>query len=253
MPEVRTIAVDGEVFPVQFTGWHRPLDVYNPPGRLWPWTLGAHAAALAGCTGAEGADAGRFVDAVLSACWEGEGPGPRALALWWAVGAEAEPAVDCVEFGEVQVSLRPWSFAARLEALRQAGALEPAPRLELGRWLMARVRGHVCAVSPEGLELESLPCAPVLAALEALERPADGVDLDALPAPLRLRIRWVCEALGWTPAQVLAAPAVEVDRVLGLLAAGSPAAAPAPLRMEEGLASKPGAVVFRFEPDEEGG
>ncbi|HND34085.1 MAG TPA: hypothetical protein PLA94_28990, partial [Myxococcota bacterium] len=121
MEVARTITIDGVGFPVEFRGWHADLEVAEPPGRLRPWRLAAHAAALAACSDGEGLNAAQFADRVLESCWIGTGPGPRALALWWAAGAEPVEE-DELEFGDVRVSLRRWSFGDRIRALEQAGA-----------------------------------------------------------------------------------------------------------------------------------
>lgn len=248
MDELRTIAVDGETFAVRFRGWHVDLDVVEPAGRLAPWRLGLHAEALAACSGPDELDAAAFADAVLGACWSGEAPGPRPLALWWASGAEVD-VHDGVDVGLAQIRLRPWTFAARIHALWEAGALDERPRLDVARWLLARVASNIASVEP-AVAIASLPAAPVLAAIDALDAPPDGLALSTLPAPLRATIQRVCRALGWTPSQVLAAPAAEIDRVLELFDEPAPAltSRPAPL---QGLAARPDAIVFQFEPDEE--
>ena len=254
MEDVQTIGVDGQTFTARFYGWHVALDVITPAGKLAPWRLGDHAHAL---RARRHLDGDTFADTVLARCWTGEGPGSRALALWWALGGQAPEGRAGqsgeeleILLGEERVRLRPWSLAARIHALRVSGALDDPPQLDLGAWLIARVAGHVVdGAAP----VETYPAAPLLAALRALEEPADGIDLATLPPRLQELIARACRALGWTPARVLETSSVEIDRLMSLLDRDTPALAktPAPAPVQ-GLAAKPGAVVFQFEPDEEG-
>jgi len=162
------------------------------------------------------------------------------LALWWASGGDSPtPPAPTPE-------LRPWSSLARARAL-DACTDPHTGRLQIGSYLRAMI-----AASTGDRSDEALPGSDGLALLDAVTRVntppsnlAEGPGSDAL-ARQTLRL---CRALGWTPGQVWAAPAVEVDRLLALLDRTeapsqplTPAPAPAPRR--SGLAAHPDAVII---------
>jgi hypothetical protein len=71
------------------------------------------------------------------------------------------------------------------------------------------------------------------------------------PKPTRITLR-LCRALGWTPTQVWATPAVEVDRLLRLLdrtASQRIDARRRPVSRAPSLADHPDATVIRIEDD----
>ncbi len=256
MPE--TIAeIDGVAFRGRFAGFAQPLEVVLPDGEpvsLRPWPYRAHMAALSESLFA--GDAGLMLDTQYFAsrvlAWSGVPPGHLTalapLALWWAAGGKGEAAVDSCDLGTIQVALRPWSERERLAALLSArhGDTFDAPA-----YLDQMVRASVAGFTPAARldDLDSHATMRLLDAVVALNAPdlaadplLDGVDTaEAASALIAL-----CRALGWTPAQILAAPAVEIDRMRHLLTlAESGRAHPRVHRPR--LAEYPDAVVIQFE------
>lgn len=251
------LTIDAQTFEVNFQGWHKPLEVSSPAGQLAPWSIGAHSRALSLCQRGDALDVAAFCREVLGQCWSGAEAGPEALALWWATGAEPaligvsdgvmtgkmdETLDGALSFGSVTARFAPWSFAGRLKALEEAGAFAESPQLDAGRWCLARVEACLTHVEPDGYPVQALPAAPVLSTLERVNQPEDGVELSRLPAPVRATLRRVCRALGWTPAQALAAPAHEIDRLLILLDDAPEPSRPVP----QGIAAMPDAMVIHF-------
>ncbi|HJS84938.1 MAG TPA: hypothetical protein VJ779_05720 [Acetobacteraceae bacterium] len=257
MPE--TIAeIDGVVFRGRFAGFAQPLEVALPDGEtvlLRPWPYHAHIAALSESLFAGEAglmlDAPYFASRVLS--WSGV-PSARLaalapLALWWAAGGEDEKGAEPGDLGSSCVTLRPWSERERLAALlaaRQAGTFDAPAYLD--RMVRASVAGFTPAARLE--DIDSLATARLLDAVVALNAPDLAADPllggGAEAAEAARAILSLCRALGWTPAQILAAPAVEIDRMRHLLMLAEPARAPRQLSRPR-LADRPDAVVIQFE------
>jgi len=259
-------ALDGVVFAGRFDGFGRPLEVVAPDGAmavLQPWTYAAHLAALRDCVVAEPEglvlDRARFAAHVLAA--SGLAPAAqgwlRPLALWWAAGGEEDALATAdgpVDLGPARAQLRPWTEGERLSALGAALVRGGAAGdyLDAVGYLDAMVRRSLVALDPPLAlaALDSRATARLLAATIALnihDPAADPLLSGALPAAAVEATLGLCRALGWTPAQVLAAPAAEVQRLLALV--GMPAPAAAPLPRATGLATLPDAVVFTFAED----
>ncbi len=276
-----TIAeVDGTVFTGRFAGFGQPLEVDVPIGSqpdavvsLLPWRYRDHMDALRDCVFVTDAgidlDRTRFVTHVLrhAAVPDERCDGLTPLALWWAAGGDpptSRPAPgETLDLGTWQVRLRPWSERERLAALLAARTEDAGGEawLDAIGYLDAMVRASVTDIAPRATldELDSHATTRLLDAVVALNVP----DLDADPmlagGPLArqaaLNTLLLCRALGWTPSEVWAAPAAEVDRLLRLLALSQADAAVAPVQprsvqpRSRGLADDPRATVFRFEDE----
>lgn len=233
MPEA-IAEIDGMVFRGRFSGFDQPLEVMLPDGDpvlLRPWPYRAHLAALGESLFAGEAglvlDTQYFASRVLA--WSDVPPARldtlAPLALWWAAGGDAAPTADPLDLGTTRATLRPWTERERLTALlaaRQGDAFNAPVYLD------SMVRASVAGFSPEALldELDSQATARLLHAVVGLNAPDPADDpllgggthaAEAARATLAL-----CRALGWTPSQVLATSAVEIDRLRHLLALAEP-------------------------------
>ncbi|MFG6456852.1 hypothetical protein [Roseateles sp. BYS96W] len=197
-----------------------------------------------------------------------EEPSRRELlpvALWWAGGGDDAPTVLPDAQGQLTIDGRPftlrrWSHRERLASLLSCldaddddSATEDARHFDAVAYLDAMVR---CAVAPglSGPALDELPARwalPLIDAVVALnvtqpqQEPLPGTGPRAQAAAAQTLS--LCRALGWTPSQVWAAPAAEVDRLLALIALAEPRPAPRHETKRPGLASHPDAVVIRIE------
>ena len=271
------IEVDGVAYQVHFQGFREPLQVQLQGGRevaLRPWTCGAHLDALG--RHLRPAPAGLALDAP-SFCGEvlaDSGlpaellPEIGPLALWWAAGGDPRPparpdADGWLELDGARAQLRPWTHGERLRALGDSVVTGPDGRASfdvvayLGAMLRASVRAWAPGPPPDPRELDAASTAALLEAVVSLNVPEGNLE-DELAGRLQagsqevaaLTLR-ICRALGWTPSQVAAAPAAEIDRLLELLdaveggAGVSQAAAAPPSR----IADHPDAVVIQIEDD----
>jgi hypothetical protein len=266
------VEVDGRRFAVRLGGPGEPMDVEVSTGeraRLIPWRLDDHLDALDRHVDASGG-AMRFDHEGFAADVLARSGVPPALAgelaplaLWWALGGEAgppeEPKEGWIEAGRVRAQVRRWTFAERERALDASVTVRPdgGREFRLAEYLRKMLDASVVALDPPGREaLEGASAAARLDAVAALnaagEREEDrlvgeGGERGRALAVATLRI---CRALGWTPSQVWAAPAAEVDRLLAMLDAvdsSSETRAPPPRRPS--LADHPDAVVIRVEDD----
>ena len=257
------LSVDGVAYNGRFGGFSCPLDVMAPDGltlRLLPWTYAAHIATLRDCTsaamGSLELDGVRYARRVLqnsgldraSLAWL------YPLALWWGAGGDAQDIAfhgnGAVDIGGVQAWLRPWTEGERLTALGAAFVRDDRTGdwLDAAGYLDAMVRRSLVALDPAGIldELDSQQSARLLNAVIALNLPdpaADPLLSGALPQAAVDATLGLCRNLGWTPAQVLATPAAEVQRLRALVQRVAPMPHPG------GLAAEPGAVVFTFTED----
>jgi hypothetical protein len=277
-----TIEVDGVSYHVHFQGFRHDLQVTLRSGQevsLRPWTCGEHLGALGRHLrpGPDGLslDAPSFCGEVLErsgiAPEVGEEIGP--LALWWAAGGEPRERARVPEDGWLELDgerarLRAWSHGERLQALGESVVTGPGGQtsFNVAAYLEAMLRASVQEWAPapgDPRGLDSAGTAKLLDAVVSLNVP-DGQIADELAqrfqtsaqevAAMTLR---VCRALGWTPSQVWAAPAAEIDRLLGLLDAveggagsgsgGQRGAAPS----RSSIANHPDAIVIRIEDDQE--
>lgn len=243
--------------------------------RVRAWTLADHLDALAEALALDRGpaldlDPERFTAAVLRRAAGVEvlaiagDVGAREAALWWALGGDEDDpssagpppagsrADQRLALREGTATLRRWSWGERRRAL--AAALDQrARRVDPVGLLRGMLRASVVAIdgdpSPErvarvrGRDIHRLIDAVVDLNTSPSEPDEDAPELAGLAAAT-LRI---CRALGWTPAQVDAAPATEVTAILRLLDAGErPGAAPRPAP-RGGLARFPDAVIIEID------
>lgn len=261
------VEVEGVPYSVRFQGFAQPLEVFPPSGQkvvLPPWTLRDHLLALEQHVKQEehglSFDAAALARDVLGRAGVPDSSAGELvpLAAWWASGGDRPTAVEpdaatgWVQVGSVRVRLRPWTFAERARALsasvsRQA---DGSRSFRLGAYLLEMVHTSVLAMDPAlpgGLEaLDAASAAALIDAVVAQNLPdvsCDPEDPSVVQATLR-----ICAALGWTPAQVWAAPAPEVARLLGLLdRAGSGTPQQRPAARPRRLADEPDAIVIQVE------
>jgi len=154
------------------------------------------------------------------------------LALWWATGGHSRAVIaDChgwLQLGTLRVQLRPWGLAERSAAQRASVVAhgDGKSELQLGQYWRRMIAAAVVAVEPPDQDLMALGSvdgAKLLSAVTALccagQSAADSLLSvpDASTKELARTTLRLCQALGWTPSQVWATPAAEVDRLLTLL------------------------------------
>lgn len=264
---------NGTACTIRFHDFGQPLHVQLPHGEsvsLPPWSYQDHIDGLRMCVTARGAelalDDARFATCVLeragiSASLHAE---LTPVALWWAAGGDATfddpPDADgWLGLGQVGVRLRPWSERERMAALLACMIEEPGgvSRFDVAGYLDAMTRASVLQLDPD-CALDALDSHATALLLNAVvscnvaEPILSGTPAARESASRTLRL---CQALGWTPSQVWAVPAGEVDRLLALLDivqqhADATPSPPVPVRTRRGLADMPDAVVIRIEDDE---
>lgn len=273
MQQSSAIEVDGVAYQVHFHGFREPLRVRLGDGRevaLRPWTCGAHLAALGRHLrpgeGGLALDAPSFCQEVLADSGLSAELYPEVgpLALWWAAGGDARPPArpgpdGWLELDGDRAQLRPWTHGERLRALGDSvvtGARGEAS-FDVAAYLRAMVRASVQAWAPAARDPDALDAASTAALLDAVVslNVPEGQLEDALGEPLHAGAQEVaattlrlCRAMGWTPSQVQAAPAAEIDRLLELLDTVEGRAGRAPPARST-LASHPDAVVIQIEDD----
>ena len=259
------IDVDGLVYATDFQGFDKAMNARSVAGAevdLRPWPLSAHLTALDECVvpTAHGLalDSRELSRRVLAHSGVAEDAQTRfaPLALWWASGGEALPAAlgggwyDC---GGVRLHLRPWTSGERFQAMARCRRADgDGERFDLGAYLRAMLETSVVTVEP-ARALDELDSGATRSLLEAVidlnvvspEALADSIP--DTPEADRVTLR-LCRALGWTPTQVWATPAVEVDRLLRLLDRTAASETAAPARVAR-LADHPDATVIRIEDD----
>ncbi|MCP3060351.1 hypothetical protein LXT21_16340 [Myxococcus sp. K38C18041901] len=271
-----SIEIDGRRFHLHTHDSSRGIEVEVASGErvsLRRWGFGAHLRALDSHARLDGAgldfDAAGFALDVLrdsgvpESCFGELAP----LALWWALCGLREPSVGALpegwwQAGEVRARLRPWTFAERTQVLEASLLMraDGARELSLERYLRGMLDASVVEWVP-AVALESLDGATTAALLEAVvsinAAPAKAEDrmLEASDKQARVLAEVtlkLCRALGWTPAQVWATPASEVDRLLAMLKLTEPPVAPArqaPASRAMRLSDFPDAVVIQVEDD----
>lgn len=239
-----TLEVDGVCYDLDYDGHDQPLAARAAGGaviRLAPWRLDQHLRALGHAARASGGelslDAAAYAeqvlgDAELLAQW-----GP--LALWWAAGAgDAAVSPAC--------SLRPWTLLERAGAVQ--AALDPETgRFDTGRFLSLLLAA--CVRWNGGTDPRTLPIAqggPLLATACRLCAPEPLLPPAVDDPALRELTMRVCAALGWSPAQVWQADAVEIDRIVALL---DRAPGRRPTHGLSTLADLPGTTTIRIDED----
>jgi hypothetical protein len=246
--------IDGVVFRGQFNGFAKPLQVALPAGDMFalqPWRYADHMAALR--ESLFGGDSGLILDSqyfasrVLAASQipEVHLPTLAPIALWWAAGGEDPPPHEQRDLGTCRVTLRQWTEGERLAALRAA---HHAGTFDAPLYLDRMVRASAVAFAPDSQleQLDSLATARLLDAVVTLNVPDWSADPVLTGGDEEARaLLELCRRLGWTPAQILAAPAPEVDRMRRLLELLDPA--PQRIMRTGGrLADHPDATVIQF-------
>lgn len=246
--------------------------------RLAPWRLDEHLDALDRHVDA-GGGAIRFHDQGFAREVLARSNVPASLmdeltplALWWAVGGEVskDEGRDVREgwfaVEGVRANLRRWTFVERENAMASSMVErgDGAKEFKLARYLRAMLDASVVSLEPG--PVGSLEGAAAMALLDAVaELNAEGSgeadrlvrengDAGRALAATTLRI---CKALGWTPSQVWATPAAEIDRIVAMLDVlegphveqRSVAPNRAPVRRQASMADYPDAVVIQVEDD----
>lgn len=269
------IEVDGRHFAVHLGGPDASMAVDTSTGecvRLRRWRFDEHLRALDRHSGADGRGLRFDHDGFARDLLRDSGvPEPlhaelAPLALWWATGGAQEPASGSepdgwLRVGALRVRLRPWSLSERSRAMGESLGSGPggSRELSLERYLRAMLAASVVALEPAGVELSMLDgatTAVLLDAVVALNTAGEGEEdqrmrsADAEGRVLAQVTLRLCRALGWTPSQVWAAPAAEIDRLLAMLElveGPSQVQAMAPVPRVPGLADHPDAVVIQVE------
>ncbi|HVI03512.1 MAG TPA: hypothetical protein VM869_32685 [Enhygromyxa sp.] len=284
---MQTIIVDGVRWELDFVGFATSLRASSELGelRLRPWSCVEHFGAMrrhlrVGERGLELDGPGYADDLLSSATIErrvhelGESL-VRGLALWWAAGVapgerERAPRPDADGWlaldDDRSARVRVWTWGERLLAQRAQlnegeGERDFDPLGYLEGLLRACVVELVDRRASEPLELESLDAGAtrlLLRAVTELNHPdPDDDPLAQLSPALAGSVLRLCAALGWTPERVLATPAFEVQRLLGLLdrvEVGRPAARSSGRRRAGSrrprIADHPDAIVIQFDGPE---
>ncbi len=270
--ESSVVEVDGIEYAVRFNGFHEPMYTWATDGtdvHLRPWTCGEHLRLLGRhvLPGSQGGalDSRGYARDMLEALDVPEHLADEMspLALWWAAadGEQARHQVGAhgwLELESVRVRLAPWTHGARLGAMAHSISAESDGTLyfNVETYLKAMLKASVVEVDPakcEILELDSDSAAALIDAVVGFNVPDSSIEnqiAEAFQAGIQqmaantLRL---CRALGWTPSQVWATPAPEVDTLLSLLdivAGKTPQAQSQP--QFQGLAAHPDAVVIQI-------
>lgn len=190
------------------------------------------------------------------------------LVLWWITGGNTSVSLEgsLVTVGAVQMRLRPWSEQQRNAALSHCyqPSQDGKGQLDVIGYLEAMIAHTLQEVIP-AIPLNELDAACTTALIEAVVQlnvaEADSLttmlsaeNAEALTQQTAQRILRLCRALGWTPSQVLATPAVEIDRLIALLNVAEPALPvtkamrpPVTPKRSRRLADMPDAIVIRIE------
>lgn len=259
------IDIDGIVYTTDFQGFDTAMNAQAPAGiqiKLQPWPLRAHLAALGECVIPTrlglALDEPAFCRQVLqySRAPERMHEVFAPLALWWASGGETLPVAlggGWYTIGAMLAQLRPWTCGERFLALARCRlTTADGMSFNLGAYLRALLEAGVVALEPAQPldDLDSATTQALLASVIGLNAATPDVDAKSFPDTPeadRITLR-LCRALGWTPAQVWATPAPEVDRLLALLDRIEHAPASATTGVT-GLAQHPDAVIIHIEDD----
>ena len=148
------------------------------------------------------------------------------VCLWWAAGAPESPhQVDVAG-----LRCRPWSHGQRLQALHHARDHEHFYPVVYIQAMLTMCVEQVPASWPSQAQWHAGQFNAALDQVTACNgKHGFQQDLAALDETQRSQLITLCRTMGWTPRQVLAMPAVEVDELLELLGT-----APAPQPMRSG-------------------
>jgi len=165
-----------------------------------------------------------FADAVLADLPREERAGLEPMALWWGAGGPPPELVregDWVWIGRRWMGLRSWSWRERCDALNASVSQDGGgQQFDFVGYLDTMVRACIVDSEPTDLVLEEIDAAEtaaLLAAVRGLNEPDQTLANGTVSGDLARKTLQLCKALGWTPSQVWAAPAAEIDALLGLL------------------------------------
>jgi hypothetical protein len=265
------VEVDGHRFATGFRSFTQPLVIHLDDREdvcLLPWTYRENVKAMQECSQAQGGrlrlDVAQFARCVLAHSQIASDLHDHLapLALWWAAGGEPTAAgsglaetAGWILCGARRARLRAWSEGERLRALSAAIVERPGQEMWFDpfAYLDAMVQASVVELDPAGElgEFDAASAAALLNAVVAMNVSDTVPDADPGEGPAAREAAKgtlsLCRALGWTPSQVWAMPAPEVNRLLRLIALSEqPSAAPAARRGGR-LADHPDAVVIAFE------
>jgi hypothetical protein len=193
------------------------------------------------------------------------------LALWWASGCGsirsartqippnlAGAWVDLA--GGFRARVRGWTWRERLSALRECvvteGEIQRVDPLRIIEQLLATtvlaVEHHVSGRVEDLGSLDVVVVHQLLEVLLEMSMPGQTTSNGTLPDDpgVARRVLHLCRRLGWTPSQVLATPAAEIDALIGLLELAETGAS-GPSRTRGRIHGHPDAVVLMFEQESE--
>lgn len=266
-PNETIIHIDGFTYHTNFTDFHLAMNARvanQPPISFQPWQLANHLRALGACLviTANGIDLNHLAFSryvlTLNQIPDNLHAYYAPLALWWSSGGNTTPvllALDCYQLGaNTQARLKPWSCAQRLAALAECRKdSEQGTHFDLSAYLNAMLQASVVAIDTGQTldELDSAASSALLSAVIALNIRDASANNDYLlnskeVAALTLRL---CRALGWTPSQVMATPAVEIDLILALLDKVEFNKPVSHAKPASTLAAYPDAIVIQVEDD----
>lgn len=231
-----------------------------------PWPLCEHLLALNECAVFSAAgltlNVRAFGQRILDYCEAPPSLHPvfLPLALWWANGGEAlipNRQGDIYQFSTFKARLRPWTGAERYAALAacQYQDQQGETRFNLGAYLLAMLEASVIELDPKQLSLAELDSAATNALLHSVSE-LNIIDSEALaesplssPRAAQQTLR-ICRELGWTPSQVWATSAAELDRLSRLLdIVHQQTDAATPTSTTSRFAEHPDTVIIRIEDD----
>lgn len=258
------IHIDDVVYITDFQGFNTAMNAYTNSGtqiRLNPWTLNSHLAALGECVVPSGTglelNEQAFSHQVLAENRIPENTYSEfaPMALWWASGGGIKPVSlgnNWYRIGSVLVQLRSWTAGERFSALAQSRLdTGDGTRFNVEAYLRSLLKACVVSLEPEQAlaNLDSAASCALLDAvitLNAVSLP-DTETLKLTPETDRIILR-LCRELAWTPSQVLAIPASELDVLLALLERTENIRSPS-ITPVSGLASYPDTVMILIEDD----
>ena len=255
------ITIDGLCYQLQFTGFDTSMTaclLEHPHVTFEPWRLAQHLRALSAClhVSASGLslNATAFSRLVLTANQIPETLHSiyAPLALWWSSGGDtpAKPLNNGIyQLGNETITLKAWTCAERLKALHDCQKqTEHGTDFDLAAYLMAMLNASLVSIeSQKSLnDLDSASSSALLSAVIALNNHKNDESWLNSKTTAQTVLR-LCRALGWTPSQIMATPAVEIDLMLALL---DKAEAPTPSATPSSrLAAYSDAVVIQIEDD----
>lgn len=188
------------------------------------------------------------------------------LVLWWTSAGDknipdSARADGWIDLGSARVRLRPWTFKERSQTLEGCVVAESenAVTFNILDYLVSLLESSVAETDPKDLDIWMLDSAAATALVSAavgvnmpiyswMKNSDQGSLLDTRQiAMTTLRL---CRALGWTPSQVWATPAPDVDELLEMLhfVESEAPVSPGPVGMT-GIFAHPDTVIIQIEDD----